>query len=227
MGIMAEAMKFHRSESDASRAWLIGGTLLLATVVIGVAQPALSLIPLGGNIRPTLFSAALLVFAFGIRGSGSVTARRPLGTIALTALAGWLFLGSVLQDISASNFSNDPLPAGLFAFGYVDSFVKFALALVAVMQIARAGVVPAPWKWVPAGLVGAASVSWLLIEIVSAGSTQGFGLGTVALLSVDALVRIGGTVLLGVLAIVLADRARRVHLRSADEVVRSPYGPAR
>lgn len=217
---MVEAMKSHRSESDASRAWMIGGALLLTTVVIGVAQPALSLIPLGGSIRPTLFSAALLVFAFGIRGSGSVTARRPLGSIALTALAAWLLLGSVLQDIIASTFSNDSLPTGLMAFGYVDSYVKFALALVAVVQIARAGVVPAPWKWVPAGVVGAASVSWLLIEIVSVGSTQGFGLGTVALLSVDALVRVGGTVLLGVLAIVLADRTSRVQVRASDEVVR-------
>ena len=217
---MVEAMKSHRSESDASRAWMIGGALLLTTVVIGVAQPALSLIPLGGSIRPTLFSAALLVFAFGIRGSGSVTARRPLGSIALTALAAWLLLGSVLQDIIASTFSNDSLPTGLMAFGYVDSYVKFALALVAVVQIARAGVVPAPWKWVPAGVVGSASVSWLLIEIVSVGSTQGFGLGTVALLSVDALVRVGGTVLLGVLAIVLADRTSRVQVRASDEVVR-------
>ncbi|TFB95516.1 MULTISPECIES: hypothetical protein [Cryobacterium] len=223
---MVEALKSHRSESDASRAWLIGGALLLATVVIGVAQPALALIPLGGSIRPVLFSAALLVFAFGIRGAGSVTARRPLGTIALTALAAWLLLGSVLQDVIASSFSNDPLSDGLFAFGYVDSFVTFALALVAVMQIARAGVVAAPWNWVPAGVVGAASVSWLLSAVVTVNSRQGFGLEAVVLMSVDALVRIGGTVLLGVVAIVLADRARRVHLSSADEVVRSPYGPA-
>ncbi|TFB76451.1 hypothetical protein E3O06_03640 [Cryobacterium glaciale] len=177
-------------------------------MTIGVAQPALSLIPLGASLRPALFSTALLVFAFGIRGFGSVTARRPLGTIALTLLAAWLLLGSVLQDIIASSFSNDSLPAGLMAFGYVDSYVKFALALVAVVQIARAGVVPARWKWVPAGVVGVASVSWLLIEIVSVGNTEGFGLGTVALLSVDALARVGGTVLLGVLAIVLADRLR-------------------
>lgn len=223
---MVEAMKSHRSESDASRAWMIGGALLLTTVVIGVAQPALSLIPLGGSIRPVLFSAALLVFAFGIRGSGSVTARRPLGSIALTALAAWLLLGWVLQDIIASTFSNDSLPTGLMAFGYVDSYVKFALALVAVVQIARAGVVPGPWKWAPAGVVGAASISWLLIEVVSVGSTQGFGLGTVALLSVDALVRVGGTVLLGVLAIVLADRTSRAQVRASDEVARSPYGPA-
>lgn len=77
-----------RIVSDARRAWFIGGVLLLATVVLGVAlQPAVSLIVDGGTIGTTLFSASLLVFAFGIRGSGSVTARRPLGTAALTALA--------------------------------------------------------------------------------------------------------------------------------------------
>lgn len=217
---MVEATKSHPSESDASRAWLIGGALLLATVVIGVAQPALSLIPLGGSIRPALFSAALLVFAFGIGGSGSVTARRPLGTIALTALAAWLLLGSVLDIIIASEFSNDSLPAGLMAFGYVDSYVKFALALVAVVQIGRTGVVPAPFTWVPAWVVGAASVSWLLMQVVAVGSTQGFGLVTVGLMSVDALLRVGGTVLLGALAIMLADRASRVSFRAAEVVVR-------
>ncbi|TFD68075.1 hypothetical protein [Cryobacterium ruanii] len=224
---MVESTKSHRPETDPARAWLLGGALLLATVVIGVAQPALSLIPLGGNIRPALFAAALLVFALGIRGSGSVTARRPLGTIALILLAVWMLLGSVLENVIASSFSNDPLPSSLMAFGYVDSFVRFALAFIAVMQIARAGVVPAPWKWVPAVVVGAASVSWLLMAVLSVGIRQGYGLGAVAVLSVDALVRVGGTVLLGVLAIVLADRARGAHIRSADDVSRLPYGPAR
>ena len=223
---MVEAMKSQRSASDASLAWLIGGALLLITVVIGVAQPAVSLIPFGANIRPVLFSAALVLFAFGIRGSGSVTARGPLGTFALTALAAWLLLGAILQEIIASTYSNDPLPAGLFSFGYVDSFVKFALALVAVMQIARAGVVPAPWNWVPAGVVGAASVSWLLMAIVTVNIDQGFGLEAVAVLSVDALVRVGGTVLLGVVAIVLADRVSRAPVPTAEEVIPAPYGPA-
>lgn len=141
---MVDTTRLNGPTADAPRAWFIGGALLLASVIVGVAQPVISQIVFGGNIRTILFSAAVLLFAWGIRGSGSVTARRPLGTAALTALAAWVLLGSVLEEAIAAGFSNDPAPNALLAFGYVDSFVRFALALVAVMQIARAGVVPAP-----------------------------------------------------------------------------------
>ena len=70
--------------SDARHAWVIGGALLMGSVVVSAPlSPYFG----GGVIKAALFAAALVVFAFGIRGSGSVTARRPLGTTALVVLA--------------------------------------------------------------------------------------------------------------------------------------------
>ena len=205
---MASSQLSDRAVSPVSLALSIGGGLLLASVVITViAQPPL--FPYAEMVGPALFSAALLVFAFGVRGEGSVTARRPVGTTALVLLAVWLLLGSVLYGFIGDDFSNAPI---LFmAFAYADSFVQFALALVAVMQIARLGAVPAPWNWVPAGIVAAVSVTWLLLQVLGGGSATIYGpnLVTWLLMGMDGLARIGGTVLLGVIAIVLADRVNR------------------
>ena len=194
----------------ASLAWFIGGGLLLASVVITViAQPVL--FPYADTVAPALFSAALLVFAIGVGSAGSVTARRPLGTAALAALAGWLMLGSVLYGVMGGSFSNDSASGVLTAFAYMDSFVKFALALVAVVQIGRLGAVPVPWNWVPAWIVAAVSVTWLLLQLMGGGSATIYGpnLVTWILRGLDGLARIGGTVLLGVIAFVLADRVNR------------------
>lgn len=201
-------LRGHAAQSQPSFAWFIGGGLLLASVVITViAQPAV-LVPLAGTVGPALFSAALVVFAFGVRGSGSVTAHSPLGTAALVVLAVWLLVGSVLYGVNGDSIWNDA-PATVTAFTYADSFGQFALALVAAIQIARLGAVPAPWKWVPTWIVAAVSVTWLLLQLVGGGSATVFGpsLVTWILTGLDGIARIGGTVLLGVIAIVLADRA--------------------
>jgi hypothetical protein len=117
----------------------------------------------------------------------------------------------VLYGVIGDVFSNDPTPTVLMSFAYADSFVQFALALVAVMQIARLGAVPAPWNWVPAGVVAALTVTWLLLQVLGGGSATTYGpnLVTWLLMGLDGLARIGGTVLLGVIAIVLADRVNR------------------
>jgi len=199
--------QFRDSASQAALAWFIGGGLMLVSVVATALSPS----PFFsyGSLSMVLFAAALLVFAFGVRGQGSVTARRPLGTITLVLLAVWTVLGSVLSGAIADSLSNDSLPGPLMAFAYADSFVQFALALICVMQIARLGVVPAPWNWLPAWIVGAVSLIWLLLQLVGSGVSYGPDLVTWVLMSGDGLARVGGTMLLGVLAIVLADRATR------------------
>lgn len=197
----------HRAASDARRAWVIGGALLLATVVIGVALQQSGLPIVGGNyIGMALFTASLLVFAFGIRGSGSITARRPLGTAALTVLAIWSLLVPALERVFFSgNYPSD----SLMAFSYVDSFVQFAAALVAVTQIARVGVVPRPWSWAPAWTLAAVAVPWLFGQIAAVGATQNATPISMFVVTLDGLVRIGAPVFLGVLAIVLANRPNR------------------
>lgn len=192
-------------------AWFVGGVLLLATVVLGAVLEPPGPLLLGGGILATLcFSAALLVFAFGVRGSGSVTARRPLGTLALTLLAVWVVVGFVLTDVFGSSASADGVSPALVVFSYVDPYVRFALALVAVIQVGRAGVVPAPWNWAPAWTLAALTVPWLVSTVIVAATTEGSAITTLLFLSsVDTLARVGSAIFLGVLAIVLADRSRR------------------
>jgi hypothetical protein len=195
-----------RAALDLPRAWVIAGSLLLATVVVDVAFQAPGLGVGAGIIGPALFSASLLVFAFGIRGSGSITARRPLGTVALTALAFWSLAVPIVMNLS---LAGDRLPDWLLAFGFVDSFVRFALALVAVVQIARAGIVPAPWNWAAGWVLAAVAGVWLAEQVVAVGATQNAAFVVSTVLTVEGLVHIGGTVFLGVVAIVLANRAGR------------------
>jgi len=207
---MADIGVFARTTNSAPRAWFLGGTLFLVSIVIVVAQPAMAVVPGGGALSPVLFSAALLIFAFGIRGAGSVTARRPLGTAALTVLAVWLLLDLALAGVVTSSISFDTAPTAVLAFAYANVFVQFLLALIAVMQIGRLGVVPSPWNWVPAWALAAISASWLLTQVLGAlGTTQGAIVLSNALMSLESLTRTGGTVLLAVVAIVLADRMNR------------------
>jgi hypothetical protein len=215
---MAASKMNVQSVSDLQRAWFIGGALFLATVIILTTQSGIPVLFGGETLRSALFAAALLVFAIGIRGSGSVTARRPLGTVALILLAAWLLLGSTLNAVF-STFATDAVPGVLLGFGYVDSFVQFALALVAVMQIGRLRVVPTPWNWVPAWALAAVSLSWLVIQLLGLVlGAQGNTLLTLYILNMDSIVRSASVVLLGVLAIVLADRARRRQPTEAQSI---------
>lgn len=198
--------------SDAQRAWVFGGSLLLATVVVGVAHQPLASSVGGGFIGSILFSASLVVFAFGIRGSGSVTARRPLGTAALVALATWSLVVPIVMELVVAG---DRLPDWLLAFGFADSFVGFVLALVAVAQIARAGVVPPPWNWAAGWVLAAEAGAWLLEQVAAVSAAQNAPFLASTVLTVEALVHIGGTVFLAVVAIVLADRWRRGRRASA------------
>jgi hypothetical protein len=195
-----------RAALDSQRAWAIGGSLLLATVVLGAALQSPALGVGGGYIGPVLFSTSLLVFAFGIRGSGSVTARRPLGTAALTALATWSLVVPIVLDLI---LVGDRLPDWLLAFGFVDSFIRFVLALVAVVQIARAGIVPPPWKWAAGWVLAAVAGACLLEQVIAVGATQNAPFLAPIVMTVSGLVHIGGTVFLAVVAIVLADRSSR------------------
>lgn len=196
-----------RLASDARLAWILGGSLLIGSVVIAIiVQPVAGLF-VGGNLLGTVMaSAALLLFALGVRRAGSVTARRPLGTTALTVLAVWALLVEALYEI----LSAAELPFATFAsLGYLDMLIQFTAALIAAIQIARAGVVPGVWKWAPTWALAAAVAPTLLGQIVSLGvMTDPLPVAT-AVMAVERMGWIAGPVFLGVLAIVLANRTAR------------------
>ncbi|MDF2434728.1 MAG: hypothetical protein JWP44_4359 [Mucilaginibacter sp.] len=196
------------AHAGVRRAWVIAGAMLLASVVIDLAaQPSTVVFTGAGILGTVLFSASLLVFAFGTRGSDSVTARKPLGTAALAVLALWTLLLPALQSVFFP--VGDP-PGPLLALGFVDSFVRFAAALIAIIQIARAGVVPRPWNWAPAWPLGAMVALWLTTQVVVFGSAQESQVIAAGIVvNLDSLVRVGSAVFLGVLAIVLANRPTR------------------
>jgi len=188
--------------SDRRRAWLLGGSLLLASTIVDfVVRPWLFAMPGSGLVGDILYALALLVFAFGLRGQGSITARRPLGTTALVVLAVWSFVHEVvfgLMPIDPSNMG----PAQVL--GATLSLLQGAIALIAVVQIGRAHAVQRPWNWAPAWALGAVAASTVLQFLVFAGGTESQEvLG--AVVAVDLLARVGGSTFLGVLAIVLAN----------------------
>ncbi|GHD41890.1 hypothetical protein [Mycetocola manganoxydans] len=192
---------------DPRRTWFLGGVLLLVShVVTAGLEPGGFLLGISNTLGTVLFAAALVVFALGFSAAGSVTARRPLGTGALVALAVWSLVDLVLDLAGA--IPGDIALDVLVTFGYIDTAVQFALAVVAAVQIARAGVVPKPWNWAPAVVVAALTVSWLL-QFILQGVMQNGEPAVYLLLSIDSVVRIGGTIFLGVLAIVLATHANR------------------
>jgi len=196
----------------ARRAWLIGGVLFIAATVLGLVLSPVGL----GIIGDVVFAAAVLVFAFGIRGAGSVTARRPLGTTALTVLAVWTVVGSALITMLVTGgfglevvTDNGSATAPFLVANYVDIGVQFVASLIAVVQIGRAGVVPRPWNWAPAWALAAISIPWIIDRMLWVSQPVDVGAWAYILGSLDGLVRIGAGIFLGTLAIVLANIGSR------------------
>ena len=206
----------------ARRAWLVGGVLLIAATVLGLVLSPMGL----GIVGDVVCAAALLMFAFGIRGAGSVTARRPLGTTALTVLAVWTVVRSALMGVlvtggfgfeAVTNSGTGTAP--FLVLNYVDVGIQFTASLIAVVQIARAGVVPQPWNWAPAWSLAAISIPWIIDRILFATPPVDAGAWGYILSSLDGLVRIAAGIFLGTLAIVLAtigSRSRTVPVYPAQ-----------
>ncbi|WP_129586626.1 hypothetical protein [Microterricola viridarii] len=202
-----------RPTTDVRRAWTIGGALLIAATLFSLAWwPVLLPGEAIGPISTAAHALALLIFTFGLGGTGSVTARRPLGTAALAAFAVLLVASQLFW--STLGTGNDL--AGLWMeLRLVDSFVQFVVAAIAVILIARAGVVPQPWNWAPGWVLAALAAVWLLSQLIRVNIGAGRGPNpdaqTIALMlsSLDTLLRAVGPVFLGVIAIVLGDRSAR------------------
>jgi hypothetical protein len=187
-------------------AWIAGGVLLILSVVVGYALQWSDPLPAGIPVASIAWTAGLLAFAFGC---SSITARRPLGTTALTVLAVWSLASGVIWDLIARTIDpSDPVGPGT-AFTLVDNLGTFVLAVIAVVQIARIEVVPRPWRWAPTWVLAAVTVAWLVNQL--AGVTLRENVVTIAggLGALDAVARIGGVLLLGALAIGLGSAVLR------------------
>ena len=109
------------------------------------------------------YSAAVLLFAIGTSRQASVVARRPLGVISMAIVAAW-----PLVDVIAAPFlPRDESSVGvLMTYGYVTLIVQTGAALIAASQIARAGVLSAPWCWAPMWVLGLQAFAWAVPQIV-------------------------------------------------------------
>ncbi len=159
-----------------------------------------------GFVRTLLLAAALVIFAFGIGGSGSITGRKPVGTIALCALA----LTLVIQWLLGLGMSGSvaPLTVSVAAM-QVLYILQFALALLAAERIARLAIVPRPWNWAPAIAVGVFALVSALTAAASVLSRDVLMVLALFFGNVSGVVGAAILVALGVLAIMLGDRVGR------------------
>lgn len=191
---------------NVKNTWMLGGTLLIISGLLHSGRPGAPYLHIASVL---LFSAALVLFAIGLKPEASVTARKPLGTVALIGLA----LLSVLHAFEGQLYGIVPTDL-LGILNIIGLAVRGAFALVAVVQIARAAVIPRPWNTLPGWtLVALAAVNALQIVITQVFVLHGNSGGSdaqntlIAISSVVGLIAMTAPLLLGVMAVVLAARA--------------------
>lgn len=181
--------------------WVAGGVLLLLSVIVGLSarEPLEALSP----GKDWLYAAAGIVLAIGIGRGGSITARRGVGTISTILL--------VIAPMTQSHWfallpdnTGDPNAAedawGLVATAYFG--ILLVLAVVSVLEIARARVVPSPWRWAPLWVMFWTPVTYAIgLTFFSAAPLGTTAASFGALFSLYAPA--SGVAFLGVLAIVL------------------------
>lgn len=190
-------------------AWIWGGALLAASAVVPTGVRAVAPGGLGSGVAIVaivLFAASLVVFAFGLRGRGSIVARRPSGVAALLVLA----ILPPLVELAIPALSNEQDIPRLQILSAVHLAVTAAAALVAVVAIGRAAVIPRPWHWAPAWGFAAMAVTFALPQI-AAVSASGTGLDDLTgLFVLGSLVALAMPLALGILAMVLGARGLTV-----------------
>jgi hypothetical protein len=187
----------------SKQVWIVAGALMIGSVLLGpLLQVGSYLGPTGSLLSTLLIVVSMIMFAIGSERSTSVTARRPLGTAALIGLAVWTAVGTPALDALAAL----PGHGSMIGYGHVDLIVSFVLAAIATTQIARAGIVPSPWRLAPlCVLVAAAAVRVVqLLVVVAAGPDASRFAPFLSIL--DGLGGVVAPVFLGIIAIMLASR---------------------
>lgn len=200
-------------DADATRSrrrtWVTGGALLIAAALLGLGAVSAPGLPFG--IAQLLFHAGAVVFAVGLGRGGSVTARRPLGTAAIIALAAWTLLVTpvawmLVNEALPFDAADGAYMSTVRMIGMTDQVVTLVLAIIAVMQIGRIAVVPKPWNWAPLWALGAIVVAQLMPNLLAAATRIGDQTVLGALFSLIPLVTAAAVAFLGVIAIALAAR---------------------
>jgi len=191
---------------DARRAWIVGGSLLAAdAVLVLLAQSApLFAFPGAQLVLDLVWAAALLVFAFGIRGAGSVVARQPLGIVALVIAAAAPLASRLLWWVIPIQTWD---AATAVSVGTVIAVLTPVALIVATVVIGRAGAVPRGSRWVPLIVVAVAVGAQVLAQVfVVAANGSLVQPDLVAIVFGTAAVGTLGGLVLGILAIVFAPR---------------------
>lgn len=192
---------------------MTGGVLFLVSALLsgGMASMQALLPGLPFDISRVLFWVGAIIFAIGLGRAGSVTARRPLGTGAIIALAAWTLIVAPVAWILV--VSEQPTmaveggyPTTVAVMGTAEQVVSLLLAIIAVVQIGRAAIVSNPWNWAPLWALLAVVVAQLIPNLVATvGAITDQSL-LAALFAVIGIVSSGAVAFLGVTAIVLAVR---------------------
>lgn len=195
--------------------WTIGGAGLVLCGVTGMLQyAAFGIASVVSITVDIVFAAAVLLFAVGLSRDASVVARRPFGMIALAVVALWPFVVRIerpfLPTMDAATYD-----AGLVAYrsaesvltavSYLNLLVTLAAALIATVQIARAGTVPTPWRWAPLWALIASVAALVLPQLLFVfGGSTGMQNYLASATILGALGFLSRTLGLGILALMLA-----------------------
>ncbi|WP_457100039.1 hypothetical protein [Microbacterium sp. P5_E9] len=217
-------------------AFVLGGSLLIAASLVEFVRAALPWDALGIQVQGLvyyfppmigagLFGASLLVFAWGVRGEGSVVARKAVGLTAMTVLGLWNFVLLLVGPPLLEANPGENLVSLLILIGL--PVLLPIVVIIAVVSIGRARAIPGLWRWAPA----IAICPYLILYVTSIMSNTGAYMLLMdfpfqAVLWADIVAHL----LLGVLAIGLAvaagRRAARAETPPSDSFAITPADPS-
>jgi hypothetical protein len=213
----------------AGRTLVVGGVLLIASAVLAFVSPSVLSMPAALSAvvywsSTIAFSAALLVYAFGLGRSGSIVARRPLGVGAMVLLAVWPLIDRVVTLVVPFTESTTEFH---LTWGWVAIALRLAAAIVVVVEIARAGVLVGRVRWAPLWALVAVAGPQVIAQLYLVAT--GLDINRTEddlvwlVLGLGQLTAFAAPVVLGILSVVLAQR--RTSTPAADPVQVYPPAP--
>jgi hypothetical protein len=188
--------------------WIVGGVGLIACGISGVIRDSLPGIHGAGEtlsiLTGLLWAGSILILGIGFRREDSLVVRKPLGLASMVTVALWPLITTTVGLVAPLQDSNRV--TGWSVWTYVSLIVPLAAALIATVQIARSGAVPAPWNWAPMWLAAGQTVLWVATSVTGPNAFM-YLAGVYSALG--SLCFLAATIGLGVLAIVLTSRRTR------------------